>query len=126
MLWVDTGNGVRRLPAIPKDLLPVAEKLGGRASAGTPAEAANFGEGRDVDGSHQGCALARDFAPSVVGKVALDTGKDYSHRATLGLSSIFDDHPTPPPESSYLLPAFHGSRNGPTLGCSSTTLARPL
>jgi predicted dinucleotide-binding enzyme len=43
-LWVDAGHEVRLASRHPEELQPLVKKLGRRASAGTPAEAATFGE----------------------------------------------------------------------------------
>ena len=39
-LWVDAGHDVRLATRHPESLQPLLERLGKRASAGTPAEAA--------------------------------------------------------------------------------------
>jgi predicted dinucleotide-binding enzyme len=43
-LWVSAGHEVRLASRHPEHLQPLVAKLGKRASAGTPDEAANFGE----------------------------------------------------------------------------------
>jgi predicted dinucleotide-binding enzyme len=80
-LWVDAGHEVRLASRHPDALQPLVERLGARASAGTPADVAAFGEVvmltvplAAID------ALARDLAPLVAGKVVLDTGNAYEGR----------------------------------------------
>src|SRR6266496_5732563 len=80
-LWVEAGHEVRLASRHPEQLQPLVESLGKKASAGTPAEAAKFGEvvmltvplGAIPD-------LARDLAPLLSGKVVLDTGNAYEGR----------------------------------------------
>lgn len=80
-LWVDAGHEVRIASRHPEELGPLVERLGTRASAGTPAEATKFG---DVVLLTVPLAvipdLARDLAPSLAGKVVLDTGNAYEKR----------------------------------------------
>jgi 8-hydroxy-5-deazaflavin:NADPH oxidoreductase len=80
-LWVDAGHEVRLASRHPEELRSLVKKLGSRASAGTPAEAADFGEVvmlavplKAIPG------LARDLAPTLVGKVVLDAGNAYERR----------------------------------------------
>jgi 8-hydroxy-5-deazaflavin:NADPH oxidoreductase len=80
-LWVDAGHDVMLSSRHPDKLQPLVKELGSRASAGTPEEAARFGEVvlltvplaavRD---------LARDLAAALTGKVVLDTGNFYAQR----------------------------------------------
>ena len=80
-LWVDAGHEVRLASRHPDALQPLIGKMGPRASAGTPADAAAFGEIvmltvplAAID------ELARGLAPLVAGKVVLDTGNAYEGR----------------------------------------------
>ncbi len=80
-LWVDAGHEVLVASRHPDELTKIVEPLGARASAGTPKEAAAFGEVvvltvplKAVPG------LARDLAPALAGKVVLDTGNAYERR----------------------------------------------
>jgi 8-hydroxy-5-deazaflavin:NADPH oxidoreductase len=80
-LWVDCGHEVRLATRHPKDLQPLVQKLGARASAGTPAEAAAFGEVVLMAVPLRAIAdLARDIAPALTGKVVLDAGNAYERR----------------------------------------------
>jgi len=80
-LWVGAGYEVRLASRHPADLQPIVAKLGKRASAGTPAEAANFGEVVLLTVPLKAVPdLARDLASSLVGKVVLDTGNAYEQR----------------------------------------------
>jgi predicted dinucleotide-binding enzyme len=80
-LWVDAGHDVRLASRHPEDLKSLVEKLGPRTSAGTPEEAAAFGDVvmltvplKAVPG------LARDLAPRLEGKIVIDTGNAYAQR----------------------------------------------
>ena len=80
-LWVEAGHEVRIASRHPKDLESLVERLGRRASAGTPAEAAKFGEVVMLTVPLAAIPdLARDLAPWLAGKVVLDTGNAYEKR----------------------------------------------
>jgi len=80
-LWVEAGHDVRLASRHPKTLEPLVKKLGERASAGTPAEAARFGEVVMLTVPLAAVPdLARDMAPDLAGKVVLDTGNAYEER----------------------------------------------
>jgi predicted dinucleotide-binding enzyme len=80
-LWVDAGHEVRLASRHPDELEPLVKKLGARASAGTPAEAARFGEVVMLTVPLKAVPeLARDLAPLLAGKVVLDTGNAYPQR----------------------------------------------
>src|SRR5712691_12723368 len=77
-LWIDAGHDVRFASRHPDELKPLAARLGKRASAGTPADAAAFGEVVMISIPLSAVpGLARDLAPSLAGKVVLDTGNAY-------------------------------------------------
>jgi 8-hydroxy-5-deazaflavin:NADPH oxidoreductase len=80
-LWVDAGHDVRLASRHPEQLQPVVEPLGARASAGTPADAATFGEVVMLTVPLKAVPdLARDLAPLLAGKIVLDTGNAYERR----------------------------------------------
>ena len=80
-LWVDAGHLVRLASRHPENLQPLLERLGKRASVGTPAEAATFGEAVMLTVPLAAVPdLARDLAPLLVGKAVLDTGNAYEQR----------------------------------------------
>jgi predicted dinucleotide-binding enzyme len=80
-LWVDAGHEVRLASRHPDDLQPLVKKLGARASAGTPAEAARFGDVVMLTVPVKAVPeLARDLGPLLAGKVVLDTGNAYTQR----------------------------------------------
>jgi predicted dinucleotide-binding enzyme len=80
-LWVQAGHDVRLASRHPGDLQPVIAQLGSRASGGTPADAAAFGEvvllALPVKAIPD---LGRDLAPALKGKVVLDAGNAYEQR----------------------------------------------
>ena len=80
-LWVDAGHEVRLASRHPDELQPLVKKLGARTSAGTPAEAAQFGDVVMLTVPLKAIPdLARDLAPLLAGKIVLDTGNAYAQR----------------------------------------------
>ena len=80
-LWVEAGHEVRLASRHPDELEQVVEKLGPNASAGTPEEAARFGDVVMITVPFKAMPdLARDLAPLLAGKVVLDTGNAYAQR----------------------------------------------
>lgn len=80
-LWVAAGHQVRLASRHPGDLQPLVKKLGKRASAGTPAEAARFGEVVMLTVPLKAILdLKTDLAPLLADKVVLDTGNAYEKR----------------------------------------------
>jgi hypothetical protein len=80
-LWVDAGHEVRMASRHPKELQPVVERLGERASAGAPRDAATFGNVVLLTVPLKAVPdLVSDLAPSLVGKIVLDTGNAYERR----------------------------------------------
>src|SRR5881409_1147309 len=68
-LWVDAGHDVRVASRHPEELKPVVERLGERASAGTPQDAATFGEAVLLTVPLKAVPdLVHDLAPSLVVK----------------------------------------------------------
>src|ERR1043166_9157503 len=80
-LWVDAGHEVRLASRHPDDLQPLVAYLGKKATAGTPAEAATFGDVVMLTVPLRAVPdLARELAPLLAGKVVLDTGNAYEQR----------------------------------------------
>jgi predicted dinucleotide-binding enzyme len=80
-LWVDAGHEVRIASRHPEGLKLLVAKLGPRASAGTPLEAAQFGQVVMLTVPLKAVPdLARDLAAPLAGKVVLDTGNAYERR----------------------------------------------
>jgi 8-hydroxy-5-deazaflavin:NADPH oxidoreductase len=80
-LWVDAGHEVRLASRHPEELRPLVERLGARASAGTPVEAATFGEAVMLTVPLAAIPdVARELAPALRGKVVLDTANAYEKR----------------------------------------------
>jgi predicted dinucleotide-binding enzyme len=80
-LWVDAGHEVRIASRHPEELQALVERLGQRASAGTPREAATFGDVVMLTVPLAAMPdVARDLAASLRGKVVLDTGNAYEKR----------------------------------------------
>ena len=80
-LWTDAGHEVLVASRHPEELQTIVAPLGPRASAGTPKEAAAFGEVVVLTVPLQAVpGLARDVAPALAGKVVLDTGNAYERR----------------------------------------------
>jgi predicted dinucleotide-binding enzyme len=80
-VWVAAGHDVRLASRHPDQLRPLVERLGTRASAGTPQDAAAFGEVVMLTVPLKALPeLARDLAPALAGKVVLDTGNASERR----------------------------------------------
>ena len=80
-LWADAGHTVMIASRHPDELEPLVEKLGRNASAGAAVDAAAFGEAVLLTVPLGAVPqLAADLAPSLVGKVVLDTGNAYEKR----------------------------------------------
>jgi len=80
-LWADAGHELRLASRHPADLKPLVAKLGPRASAGTAADAAAFGEIVMLTVPLKAIPdLARDLAPLLAGKIVVDTGNAYANR----------------------------------------------
>ena len=80
-LWVDAGHDVRLASRHPDNLQPLVQELGTRASTGTPAESAQFGDVVLLAVPLKAVpSLARDLAPALMGKVVVDTGNAYEQR----------------------------------------------
>lgn len=80
-LWVDAGHEVRLASRHPDQLEQLVTTLGPKASAGTPEEAARFGEVVMITVPLVAMPeLARELAPLLAGKVVLDTGNAYAQR----------------------------------------------
>jgi 8-hydroxy-5-deazaflavin:NADPH oxidoreductase len=107
-LWVDAGHEVRLASRHPENLEPLVERLGKRASAGTPVEAANFGEVVMLTVPLAAIPdLARDLAPLLVGKVVLDTGNAYEQRDGNAARESSED---PKGSAGWAARKFPGSR----------------
>jgi 8-hydroxy-5-deazaflavin:NADPH oxidoreductase len=80
-LWVDAGHQVRVASRHPEQLKEVVEHLGELASAGTPADAAEFGDVVMLTVPLKAVPdLASGLRSSLSGKVVLDTGNAYQRR----------------------------------------------
>lgn len=80
-LWVEAGHEVRFASRHPEDLQAIVKSLGSRASAGTPGEAAEFGEVILLAVPLKALpGLARDLTPLLQGKVVLDASNAYVQR----------------------------------------------
>jgi 8-hydroxy-5-deazaflavin:NADPH oxidoreductase len=80
-LWIEAGHEVRFASRHPEELKQLVAKLGNRASAGTPRDAAKFGEVVMLTVPITALPdLAREIAPSLAGKIVLDTSNAYERR----------------------------------------------
>ena len=80
-LWVDAGHDVRLASRHPDELKSMVERLGPRASTGTPHDAATFGDVVMLTVPLKAVPdLARDLAPALAQKIVLDTGNAYERR----------------------------------------------
>jgi len=80
-LWADAGHEVLVASRQPDQLQPLIDRLGPRASAGTAAEAASFGDVVMLTVPLKAMpSLAITLAPMLAGKVVIDTGNAYERR----------------------------------------------
>jgi predicted dinucleotide-binding enzyme len=80
-LWAEAGHDVRLASRHPAELQPLVAALGARATAGTPSDAATFGEVVMLTVPLKAMPdLAADLGPALVGKIVLDTGNAYEKR----------------------------------------------
>ncbi len=80
-LWAKAGHELRISSRHPDQLRPLAERLGPKVRAGTPQEAAAFGEIILVSVPYGALPqVGRDYAELMKGKVVLETGNPFPHR----------------------------------------------
>jgi predicted dinucleotide-binding enzyme len=80
-LWADAGHDVRIASRHPEALAPLVAHIGARASAGTPADAAAFGEVVMITVPLAAVPdLAREVGAALAGKIVLDTNNPYAKR----------------------------------------------
>lgn len=80
-LWVDAGHEIRIASRRSDQLGPLVERLGARASAGAPIEAAQFGNVVLLAVPLKAVPdLARELAPALAGRIVLDTSNAYERR----------------------------------------------
>jgi predicted dinucleotide-binding enzyme len=107
-LWADAGHTVLIASRHPEELEPLAEKLGNNASTGAPVDAAAFGEAILLTVPLGAVPqLASDLAPSLVGKVVLDTGNAYEKRD--GATALEASH-HPKGSAGWAAAMFPGAR----------------
>jgi 8-hydroxy-5-deazaflavin:NADPH oxidoreductase len=80
-LWTAGGHDVRLASRHPEDLKALVDRLGPHASAGTPQEAAAFGDVVMLTVPLKAIPdLAGDLAAPLAGKIVIDTGNAYERR----------------------------------------------
>lgn len=80
-LWADAGHDVRVSSRHPENLRGLVEGLGKSASAGTPTDAAAFGDVIMLTVPLKAVPdLGRELRSSLSGKIVLDTGNTYERR----------------------------------------------
>ncbi len=80
-LWAKAGHEVLVSSRHPEQLQDLARSLGPKARAGTPREAATFGEVVLISVPYGALPqIGRDLAKDLAGKVVLDTGNPYPQR----------------------------------------------
>ena len=80
-LWAKAGHELLISSRHPDQLHPLAERLGPKVRAGTPQEAAAFGEVILVSVPYGALPqVGRDYAAQMKGKVVLETGNPFPHR----------------------------------------------
>jgi hypothetical protein len=79
--WANAGHEVLMSSRHPEELEPLAAELGPRARAGTPREAAEFGDVVLISVPYGAMPqISNDFAALLDGKVVLDTGNPQERR----------------------------------------------
>lgn len=79
--WVNAGHEVLMSSRHPEELEGLADELGPRARAGTPREAAEFGDVVLISVPYGAMPqISQDFASILAGKVVLDTGNPVARR----------------------------------------------
>lgn len=79
--WVNAGHEVLVSSRHPEELEPLAEELGPRARAGTPGEAAEFGDVVLVSVPYSAMPqVGAEYASLLAGKVVLDTSNPVARR----------------------------------------------
>src|SRR5262249_7150584 len=80
-LWADAGHDVVVSSRHPDELKPLVERIGARAVAGTPIEAASLGRVVMLTVPLKAIPdLARDLKLELRGKIVLDTANAYERR----------------------------------------------
>ena len=80
-LWADAGHDVMLSSRHPESLAPLVKRIGPRASAGTPNEAAAFGEVVMLTVPLKAVSdVAHSLEQALKGKIVLDTGNAYERR----------------------------------------------
>jgi 8-hydroxy-5-deazaflavin:NADPH oxidoreductase len=80
-LWVEAGHEVLVSSRHPDQLAPLVQSLGPRARAGTPREAAVFGDVVLISVPYGALPqVGKDLATELAGKIVLDTGNPYPDR----------------------------------------------
>ena len=80
-LWADAGHEVCVASRHPEALAPLVQQIGHGARAGTPAEAAAFGDVVMLTVPLKAIpTLAPELAPLLAGKIVIDTGNAYEKR----------------------------------------------
>ena len=107
-LWVDAGHDVLVASRHPEQLTPLIERLGPRARAGAPGDAATFGEVVMLAVPLKAVPdFARDLTPLLAGRVVLDTGNAYERRDGLAAREA-SSHPQG--SAGWAAAMFPGSR----------------
>jgi predicted dinucleotide-binding enzyme len=79
--WVNAGHEVFMSSRNPQELQPLADELGPRAHAGTPAEAVEFGEVMLISVPYSAIPqVGAEHAAAMAGKIVLDTSNPVARR----------------------------------------------
>jgi 8-hydroxy-5-deazaflavin:NADPH oxidoreductase len=90
-LWVRAGHEVRFSSRHPEKLATMVKELGPTASAGTPAEAAAFGEVLLISVPYSALPeLGQSLGPALDGKIVLETGNVYPARDGAMAQEVLD------------------------------------
>ena len=107
-LWADAGHDVVLASRHPDDLKPLVERIGARATAGSPLEAAALGAVVMITVPLKAMPdLAREVKHELTGKVVLDTGNAYPGRDGAAATEATDD---PRGSAAWAAAMFPGAR----------------
>jgi len=107
-LWADAGHDVIVASRHPDALAPLVARIGPRASAGTPTEAASFGDVVLLTVPLAAVPdLARDLRQELAGRIVLDTGNFYERRDAAVAADVAAD---PGGSAAWAAALFPGTR----------------
>ncbi|HKW03459.1 MAG TPA: NADPH-dependent F420 reductase [Vicinamibacterales bacterium] len=107
-LWADAGHDVIVSSRHPDELLDLVERIGARATPGTPLEAAAFGQIVLLTVPLKSIPdLANELKQELAGKIVMDTGNAYERRDGMAATDATSD---PNGSAAWAAAMFPGAR----------------